>query len=144
MAKEFSTFDSRQPQKQCCPKKTKSKFRRLNASGVNFEYTLTQDDSPINLIKKLKPSEIKNSNVEFWDEKNLLTSDFINIYQVVYYLYLFSKTAVLVFFPIVFMLSLWGSLFKPFREGLDIFIDINLMGVNYILIPFSVIWGGHY
>ncbi|UAB69791.1 hypothetical protein INR79_14915 [Vibrio sp. SCSIO 43132] len=77
MAKEPSTFDSSQPQNQERPETGRNRFGRLNSSGQNFDFTLTQDDAPINLIEKLKPSEIKNSNVEFWDEKNILTSDFI-------------------------------------------------------------------
>ncbi|UAB69789.1 hypothetical protein INR79_14905 [Vibrio sp. SCSIO 43132] len=106
MARESSIFDSTQPQKQCCPKKTKSRFGRLNASGQKFDYTLTQDDAPKNLIEKLKPSEIKGDNSNYWNEKSMSNSDFINIYQAVYYIYLFSKTAVLVFFPVFLLISL--------------------------------------
>ncbi|MBD1558311.1 hypothetical protein HC752_15340 [Vibrio sp. S9_S30] len=121
MSKDPSVFDSTQPQHQDRPETRKNRFGRLNESGKKFDYTLTQDDAPKNLIEKLKPSEIKNNNVEFWDEKDLLTSDFINIYQVVYYLYLFSKTAVLVFLPILALLS-FGAFFSTLLMKLFLFL----------------------
>ncbi|WP_064669119.1 hypothetical protein, partial [Vibrio nigripulchritudo] len=134
-------FDSSQPQNQERPETGRNRFGRLNSSGQKFDFTLTQDDAPINLIEKLKPSEIKNSNVEFWDEKNILTSYFIKTYQIVYYLYLFSKTAVLVFFPILALLSFGSFFVNPFDEALSIFIGINLDGIKYIVIPFGGAWG---
>ncbi|WP_064669123.1 hypothetical protein [Vibrio nigripulchritudo] len=106
MSKDPSVFDSTQPQHQEQPETKKNRFGRLNASGQKLDYTLTQDDAPKNLIEKLKPSEIKGDNSNYWNEKSMSNSDFINIYQAVYYIYLFSKTAVLVFFPVFLLISL--------------------------------------
>ncbi|MDP2570626.1 hypothetical protein Q8W40_00420 [Vibrio penaeicida] len=98
MSKDPSVFDSTQPQHQDRPETRKNRFGRLNTSGKKFDYTQTQDDAPLNLIEKLKPSSIKTDDVGFWDENNLLTSDFITRYQVFYYIYMISKGMVIFFF----------------------------------------------
>ncbi|CCN84751.1 Conserved hypothetical protein [Vibrio nigripulchritudo SFn27] len=141
MAKESSVFDSSQPLKQVHPETRRNRFSRLNTSGEKFEYTETRDDAPINLIERLKPSEIKGDDANYWNEKSISNSDFINIYQIVYYIYLFSKGAVLVFFPIGFLISLGSFFVHPFDDAVEVFVHLNTMGITYCLIPFGSGWG---
>ncbi|WP_196767281.1 hypothetical protein, partial [Vibrio nigripulchritudo] len=135
-AKEFSTFDSSQPQNQAHPETRRNRFSRLNTSGEKFEYTETRDDAPINLIEKLKPSSIKDEDVEFWDKNNLLTSDFITKYQVIYYIYIISKGVAIFIFPAFFLVSflpIFGG--HSFLDTVYGITELIIWSVFHVLLP---------
>ncbi|GLQ74128.1 hypothetical protein [Vibrio penaeicida] len=136
MSKELSVFDSTQPQHQDRPETRKNRFGRLNISGKNFDYTQTQDDAPLNLIEKLKPSEIKGDDSNYWNEKSISNSDFINIYQAVYFIYMISKGVVIFLFPVFLLVS-----FLPIFGGHSLMdtvygiAELVAWSVCYVLLP---------
>lgn len=69
--KETSVFDSREPQSQEDPGKTKRRFKPLNTFGDNIRHTSPQDDAPVDLVRKRNIAKSKSDNMYSADQNEL-------------------------------------------------------------------------